>query len=140
MKNTTFLLLALLMLSLGTACKKDNNNDDDKKDDPQVDTEKPTLNLVQPIEGATFENGDTMHIHAVITDNETVHDVAVAITRTNDDSEIFHAHYHFDAASAEVDTFYIISVPIHSDLILRVEASDHSENDTAISRGYHIMM
>lgn len=131
MKTIKFATIALFSAAvIFTSCKKDENGD----------TEAPTVMITLTASDDTtgaYHNGDTLHFHIHVTDNEEIHEVSTTITREADGSEQLHFHAHPEAATFMKDTMYIISTSTHSDFTVEVEASDASENMKTATASFH---
>lgn len=109
-----------------------------KKDDPE-DTVAPIITLERPSANANFENGDTLYIHALITDNVWLEQAKVRVNNSANDDIFFGYDINPNNNLYEVDSFWVVNVPDHTDIKVEVRARDNSNPETVVSRTYHIL-
>lgn len=125
MKNLIFVAFVFVFTLI--ACKKG-------------DTTGPVISLEHPMETDTFMNGDTMEIHGSATDADSdLHGVEITITDLTNNVEELTLHEHTDQPTYHFMTEYVVSVPMHSNIEVKVEAEDEVGNTTTITRVFHIM-
>ena len=112
-----------------------------EKDDPMVDTDIPVINLMSPSSNM-FMNGDTVHIHAEITDNDELHEISAKIERTanglTEEVWSLDTHSHLDVYA--LHDMYVIEVNgMHNDFKLSFTVSDHNGNIGTKEFSFHVM-
>lgn len=113
------------------------------KDQEMIDSSGPSVNIVLPLSTDTFMSGDTVHIHALISDNDELHEINGILNRTHNGltEEVWTYAEHSHSSSYEVHGVYIVQVPgIHNDFQLEISASDHNLNEGAASVSFHVHM
>lgn len=134
MKTKTILLyMAAAMVATFYSCDKEEN---------KTDTDAPVIEIIEPVIGTTYMSGDTVFIHASMTDNDELHEISALINRTymglTDTVWTFATHSH--TASYDLYGYYVIEVPgMHNDFELFVTASDHNENESTQTFSFHVM-
>ncbi|MCD8528551.1 MAG: DUF4625 domain-containing protein [Chitinophagales bacterium] len=134
MKTKTIIIVAAIFaVSIITSCNKNEDN---------TDTQAPVIELIEPTSATTYMSGDTVFIHATITDNDELHEISSLISRTHmgvtDTVWTFDTHSH--TASYDLYGYYVIEVPgMHNDFELFVTASDHNENESTQTFSFHVM-
>lgn len=104
------------------------------------DKEGPVIHIESPLSSETYVNGDTIHIHGDVEDNEEMAEVMVELRNgSQSDTLLFSTGgattdnpYHFHGT-------YIVDVPMHSDLELEVSATDVAGNNSTEYVHLHIM-
>lgn len=117
-------LFALSLLLLLSACK---------------DKTGPVISWQYPIDTLEFENGDTMHVHGTVTDDGSLTEVILTVTDISNSSEKRNIHDHPTSNSHNFETEYVVDVPNHSNIEVKVVATDGNSNVTTDSRTFHIM-
>lgn len=125
MKSISIIAIGIISVLAISSCKKASGDQSD-----------PTITMNHPMAGASFVNGDTMHLHLDFGDETNLHDVNVTITK-NGTVDYEHSH-HVDATSHSHHDDYVISVTDHTDFDVRAEAEDHAGNTTELTRSYHV--
>lgn len=120
----TFLFLA--GLALFSACSKEKTVEVIK----EVPTARATINIAQPVAGATFQQGDTVRIIGTLSAPATLHGYTVTIRNESDHGkEVFFCHWHAHAKNLTVDTVWINTLSGTSDMSLKIDAViDHGGN------------
>jgi hypothetical protein len=124
MKNKILSLLAATLVIGFTSCKT-------------TDDENPVITLSTPVSEQDFEIGDTIFIHGDITDNESLHEIEIKLTKQETGEIPFDFQKHLDAESYHIDTFYIPTDTIHIHYHLKVEAWDHDDNKAELEYTLH---
>lgn len=113
-----------------------------EKDPAMIDEDVPVIDLISPNSGAMFMDGDTMQIHAEITDNDQVHEIMAHITREHmgqiDTVWTLLTHSHVSTFSL-YESYIIETSGMHNNFELVITASDHNENLGEKTYAFHIM-
>ncbi|MCB9252148.1 MAG: DUF4625 domain-containing protein [Flavobacteriales bacterium] len=106
-------------------------NSCDKEETKATDSEKPVINIQEPMLNDTISlaSEDSIHIMLSVSDNDELHEVAVNITndagtnvfskKSDVDAKTFTFHDHFHPHGITNVTLFT----------LKVEASDHNSNE-----------
>lgn len=122
--KTNILLMAALLLAV-TACKK-------------KDKEAPSIAILSPNSNVMYMNGDTMHIHVEVNDNEVLGEVHVELHNESLGSEEIHVHDEGGDPSYVFMQDYVININDHTDFMLRVNAMDEAGNAAKDSFHVHV--
>lgn len=131
--NIKSILFIFLFLVTFQACEQDGT---------MTDEEAPQIELISPTMNDMFKNGDTLRIHAVIRDNDELHDISAKITHTrmgvSETVWNVEAHSHEEVYTIQED--FIIDVSgEHNDFKLEFTVSDHNGNVGTKEFHFHVM-
>lgn len=112
------IIIALLGICLLTivACEKATNQD----------LSKPTVHIHKPIEGATYQSGDTLWMKVHFEDADQLHDFSVKVRNTTANTEEFSRDGHSHDTSYEAEVYTILQTTAHSDFELEAIVSNHN--------------
>lgn len=79
-----------------------------------IDTVSPSLNVVNPIEGAAFNSGASINLKGDANDDQTLFKLEYTITRAGSDNKLVNAQIDFSTSSEIFD----ISIPLNSALFV----------------------
>lgn len=128
------IILGLFLVAILFSCNKDVE---------MTDSTAPSITIMSPLATDTFMSGDTVHIHALITDNDELHEINGVLNRTNSGNteEVWTYSEHSHTASFELHGMYIVQVPgMHNDFDLEIIATDHNLNEGSASLSFHVHM
>lgn len=125
--NSFFSILFLAMITLAfTAC----SDDDDK--DMTDETYDYSIQIMQPDDSDKMA-GDTMHVHVNFIESEgkTVHNVAVTIYKSDDESQVLYQYEEHAHAEGRFEHHadVVLNVPEHGDYTLKAEVFPHTDGD-----------
>ncbi len=103
-----------------------------EKEDPL-----PQIAVESPIEGATIEFGDTVHIEVNITHTEALHEYLVELKNADDDIVLFSEGEHSHDTEAHVHNHWVNNVATHTDMELNVTAIDHANRTSTRTVHFH---
>jgi hypothetical protein len=118
------LIILAIISSVIISCKK-------------TDDENPVITLSEPYSEQEFAIGDTIFIKGDITDNESLHQIEVKLTKQETGETIFDLSEHPDAAAYHLDTFYVSADSVHFHYHLIIEATDHDDNKAELEYTLH---
>lgn len=109
----------LLFVCLLTTCKN--------KETAKPDTQGPQIEIRKPLSGQHFSDADTIHLEALIQDNDGLHEHIVKLV-TLTDSPLFANEDH----GHEQSLLLTMDIPVHTTKSMAtkliVKANDHSGN------------
>lgn len=125
MKNT-FLLLTVFTL-IFSSCKREEDEDHHHHD--TTDTSAPVISLNTPADSSVYQNGDTVFISGMVTDEE-MHAGTIIIKDDTTLTEYFNqSHYVHDLTSAQINYIYIVNgITQNRAATLTVRYEDHAPN------------
>jgi hypothetical protein len=136
-KQSFFALLAFtagLTLSL-SSCKKEESEEEENTPTPTVTA---TISIEEPTLGATYEIGDTVHVHADITCPTEMHGYSAHIENVDTGAAVWTVSEHVHGTSFHVEGFWVNNVTSHSDMKLVIEAEiDHDGTTTTKEVSFH---
>jgi len=113
-----FIFLFAMLLAFA-ACKKDKTD--------------PVIVMHSPVEGASFDNGDTMWIQAEFSDNDALKETGIIVLK-NGVADMDHR----DASGAHGHN-YLINVTANTDFEVKAIAEDVSGNKAELKRTYNVV-
>ena len=123
-------LLAIAALALLTSCEKDEN-DQGPAPDP-ID-----ISISQPTDGAMVMPNDTLQISSTITALNGIHEYSISIYSLMMDSVVHSFSDHSHADTLQINEQWINTMPMHSDMMLRIYAEDHNGAEARDSVAFH---
>jgi hypothetical protein len=107
--------------------------------DNKVGTTPPSISILSPVESELFNIGDSVHIHFMVTHEDDLHHVEMALINTSLDAAVWDTLIHHHSQEFMFDEKWYADVADHTDMRLRVEAFDHNDNMALDSVSFHIM-
>ncbi|MGH1336805.1 MAG: DUF4625 domain-containing protein [Aureispira sp.] len=129
MKNTIIFTSLLLLIIAFTSCTKEDNTDN---------VSEPSLQVHKPLEGTTYNAGDTVPVKVHFMDDDELHEYHVHVTNTTMTMELLHLHGHTHSTSHEIDTFVVVSASVHSDYELTAKVSNHNGSEAMDTIKFHV--
>jgi hypothetical protein len=126
MKIAKYLPLAILSVSLTfSACNDDDNDDDDQKHAHK----KPKVTFINPTEGASFNEGDTIMLRVNMKSEDYLHDYSLEIKNmtTGNTEYSYGGHSHNKEVTTALS--FIPNVDATSPMQLVVVNKDHDGNE-----------
>lgn len=125
MKTINYFSLALLAVSLTFSGCDDHDHDDDHKHGDK----KPTVTFINPTEGATYNEGDTLWLRVNMKSEEDLHDYSLEIKNmtTGKTEYSYGGHSHNKELTTALS--YVPNVDATSAMQLIVVNKDHDGNE-----------
>lgn len=112
-----------------------------EKDEVIVDKDIPVITLMSPM-ASMYMAGDTIQIHAEISDNDELHEIIGKLERTHmgltDEVWTLDTHSHTKTYSLH-DTYIVEVNGMHTDFKLTLTVSDHNGNVGTKEFTFHVM-
>lgn len=118
--NFAFLALMVFAFTLTiVSCDDDHNHEEEYM---------VNISINSPMDGEGFVLGDSVHIHAVLTNDATIHNVKVTVenTTTGTTETLYDNHEHAEMTYTYHNPNFVPSA--NGDYILKVESSEHGEH------------
>lgn len=138
MKSIKLNLILVAVLAIAfTSCKKDE--DDDHSHDSSTDTSKPAITISSPASTAMYNNGDTIKIRGIVTDN-SLHELLIKIVNDANGAVLYStAPTVHDLTSYSFSADWKSSVTDHTNASVIIMAEDHASNVSSDTVHVHIM-
>ncbi len=132
-----FLLLALFALCAVnfTACDNEDDHDHGHEHSDVM------VMITSPEEDQMVMSGSELHIHADLTSEGTIHNLAVTLTNetTNETQELFNDHVHQEGSYTFMQDVTLTATD-HTDYMLSIATTDHDgEPSGTAMRHFHVM-
>ena len=111
------------------------------KHDPPVDPPPPVMNVITPLPDTVmqYQNGDTIHMVADLSDADALHEAFVYV-RDSVDTFFTYEPYVHDLQSFHIDTFWVVSgMSLPSPGFVTFIAENHHEKVTQINRPMYLL-
>lgn len=131
MKNNIALVIIFAAFIAFSSCTKDTNNN-------MGQVSVPSLHIHQPMEGTTYDAGDTIPVKVHFMDEDELHEYHVKVTNKTMTMELLHLHGHTHSTSHEVDTFVIASASMHADYEMTAKVSNHNGEEVMDTIKFHV--
>lgn len=119
MKCTVVVLSALLFMGLSSC---------DEKHENETDNTVPIFTIAAPLSGSQYNNGDTVWIKGLLTDNE-LHEMSIDIIRQKDSSSLYHEIISVhDLSSYTIKSYWKSNVTDTTQAVVVLKAEDHKPN------------
>ncbi len=108
------------------------------KNDHHHHAKDATITIISPTEGQVINQGDTVHINAVIVGEEILHGYEVYLRKKSDNSEIYSVDNHLHQQTIEVHEHWVNNVDSHTEMVLEISVSlDHGGNKISKMVEFH---
>ncbi len=133
MKNTIIFTSLLLFVIAFTACQKEDNHDDDHDHISQ-----PSIQVTQPMEGMTYNSGDTVPVKVTFLDDDELHNYSITVTNKTMSRDVLSLGGHEHGTSHAIDTYVVVTATMHADYAMMTSVSNHNGEEAMDTTEFHV--